>query len=116
MVVQANTVQSMYVDNRNYPGGPWTYFLATQNLAVDVLFYATLFVLTFLSDMLVVSDPSTFCSGHSESFQHQLWRCWVIWNASGRVAAYSVTLFPALLLLASFGKFFFILGLNWTYH
>ena len=24
--VQAVTVQLMYVDNRNYPGGPWTYF------------------------------------------------------------------------------------------
>jgi hypothetical protein len=59
MVVQANTVQSIYIDNRNYPGGPWTYFLATQNLAVNVVFYAALFVLTFLTDMLVVSDPST---------------------------------------------------------
>jgi hypothetical protein len=58
MVVQAGTVQSMYIDNRNYPGGPWEYFLATQSLAINVLFYATLFVLTFLSDLLVVSD---FC-------------------------------------------------------
>lgn len=60
MVVQANTVQSIYIDNRNYPGGPWQYFLATQNLPVDVIFFATLFVLTFLSDILVVSYPSIF--------------------------------------------------------
>jgi hypothetical protein len=53
--VQARTVQIMYIDNRNYPGGPWAYFLATQNLPVNVMFYATLFVLTFLSDLLVVS-------------------------------------------------------------
>jgi hypothetical protein len=57
MVVQANSVQALYIDNRNYPGGPWAYFLATQNLAVNVIFYATLFVLTFLSDLLVVSVP-----------------------------------------------------------
>ena len=57
MVVQANTVQSMYIDNRNYPGGPWTYFLATQQLPINVIFYATLFVLTFLSDLLLVSVP-----------------------------------------------------------
>ena len=25
-IVQARTVQVMYVDNRNYPGGPWQYF------------------------------------------------------------------------------------------
>lgn len=56
--VQARTVQLMYIDNRNFPGGPWAYFLATQNLAVNVMFYATLFVLTFLSDLLVV------CSVH----------------------------------------------------
>ncbi len=52
--VQARTVQVIYIDNRNYPGGPWAYFLATQNLAINVMFYATLFVLTFLSDLLVV--------------------------------------------------------------
>jgi hypothetical protein len=59
MVVQANVVQSIYIDNRNYPGGPWVYFLATQNLAIDVVFYATLFSVTFLSDILIVGDPFT---------------------------------------------------------
>lgn len=54
MIVQARTVQLIYVDNRDYPGGPWQYFLATQNLAINVMFYATLFLLTFLSDILVV--------------------------------------------------------------
>lgn len=62
MVVQANAVQSMYIDNRNYPGGPWEYFLATQSLPINVIFFATLFVLTFLSDLLVVSD-SYFTTG-----------------------------------------------------
>ena len=53
-VVQARTVQVIYIDNRNYPGGPWAYFLATQYLPINVMFYATLFVLTFLADLLVV--------------------------------------------------------------
>ena len=53
--VQARTVQVIYIDNRNYPGGPWAYFLATQNLPINVMFYATLFILTFLSDLLIVS-------------------------------------------------------------
>jgi hypothetical protein len=52
--VQSRTVQVIYIDNRNYPGGPWAYFLATQYLPINVMFYATLFVLTFLADLLVV--------------------------------------------------------------
>ena len=53
--VQARTVQVMYIDNRNYPGGPWQYFLDTQSQAINVMFYALLFLSTFLSDLLVVS-------------------------------------------------------------
>ena len=56
--VQTKTVQMMYVDNRNYPGGPWQYFLDTQNLAVNVAFYATLFLITFLCDILVVRSSA----------------------------------------------------------
>jgi len=91
MVAQARTVQDMYIDNRNYPGGPWQYFLDTQYLWENVAFYATLFVLTFLSDLLV------------------LWRCWVIWTSAGRLTAFAVVAFPALMILASF-----VLGTLWT--
>ncbi|KAI0311178.1 hypothetical protein OF83DRAFT_779726 [Amylostereum chailletii] len=89
--VQARTVQISYIDNRNYPGGPWAYFLATQNLPVNVMFYATLFTITFLCDLLV------------------LWRCWIIWTASGRRMAYVIATVPALMLLASFA-----MGVLWT--
>jgi len=54
-IVQARTMEIVYIDNRNYPGGPWAFFLATQYLPVNVIFYATLFVLTFLADLLIVS-------------------------------------------------------------
>lgn len=71
IAVQARTVQLIYIDNRNYPGGPWAYFLATQSLAVNVIFYATLFVITFLCDCLVVSrascmlrTPLTYCPSY----------------------------------------------------
>ena len=55
VAVQARAVQVNYIDNRNYPGGPWAYFLATQYLPVNVIFYAALFILTALADILVVS-------------------------------------------------------------
>ncbi|VDC04348.1 unnamed protein product [Peniophora sp. CBMAI 1063] len=89
--VQARTVQLAYIDNRNYPGGPWTYFLSSQSLAVNVMFEATLFVITFACDALV------------------LWRCWVIWQARGRWVAYLVASVPFLMLLASF-----VMGTLWT--
>ena len=56
-IVQARTVQTVYIDNRNYPGGPWAYFLATQNLPINIVFLASYFAVTFLSDLLVVCIP-----------------------------------------------------------
>ena len=56
-VVQARTVQLVFVDNRNYPGGVLAYLLATrqdQHLPINVVFLASYFVVTFLSDLLVV--------------------------------------------------------------
>ncbi|KAJ7207292.1 hypothetical protein B0H12DRAFT_1034584 [Mycena haematopus] len=109
VAVQARTVQFIYIDNRNYPGenlfpfffwprhkhrrrGPWAFFLESQTAAINVIFYATLFLLTFLSDLLV------------------LWRCWVIWAASGQPKlAWAVITFPIILLVASF-----VMGTLWT--
>lgn len=55
-VIQAQTIQSMYIDNRNYPGGPWAYFLATRNVLLNEIFYGSLFILTFLVDLLLSSS------------------------------------------------------------
>jgi hypothetical protein len=77
VAVQARTVQMIYIDNRNYPRkqgfkllflsidlalalvGPWQFFLDTQTAAVNVIFFATLFLLTFLSDLLVVGGSAS---------------------------------------------------------
>ncbi|KAK7693889.1 hypothetical protein QCA50_003462 [Cerrena zonata] len=93
VIIQARTVQVLYVDNRKlYPGGPWAYFFAAQNLAINIIFYATLFSLTFLSDCLV------------------LWRCWVIWVSAGRkLWAILAIIFPTIFLVASF-----VMGTLWT--
>ena len=48
-------LEEMYIQNRNYPGGPMAWFLAEANSPANVTFYASLFALTFLSDLLVVS-------------------------------------------------------------
>ena len=49
------TSNDIFVNNRNYPGGPLAYFLATQNLPPNVIVRVALFTVTFLSDLLVVS-------------------------------------------------------------
>jgi hypothetical protein len=49
-------LEEMYIQNRNYPGGPMAWFLAEANQPANVVFYASLFSLTFLSDLLVVSN------------------------------------------------------------
>ena len=101
--VQARTVQVIYIDNRDYPGGPWAYFLATQNLPINIMFYATLFILTFLSDLLIVSG----LHAQFDRVKHlyiKLWRCWIIWGGSGTRISYVVVSFPLVLVLASFGK------------
>ncbi len=106
LAVQARTVQLAYIDNRNFPGGPWAWFLSTQELAVNVIFYATFFLSTFLADALVVS-VYILTQGYKKLTKMgvQLWRCWVIWTSSGRLVANLVVAFPALLLFASFGRF-----------
>lgn len=57
-IAQARTIQLAYIDNRNFPGGPWQWFLASQSDPVNVILYALLFLETFLCDLLVVSDTS----------------------------------------------------------
>ena len=49
------TVELAFVDNRDYPGGPWQYFLSTQSQPIGVMWYATFVLTTLLSDFLVVS-------------------------------------------------------------
>ncbi|KAM5533527.1 hypothetical protein V8D89_012806 [Ganoderma adspersum] len=90
-VAQARTVQLMYVENRGYPGGPWQYFLDTQNEAINVICYVSLCIAISMCDLLV------------------LWRCWVIWTALDHRLAYFVILVPAIMLLSSF-----VMGALWT--
>ena len=53
-IAQARTIELMYIDNRNYPGGPWQYFLDTQYLPIDIMFCSSLFCVTLVCDLLMV--------------------------------------------------------------
>ncbi|KZV66049.1 hypothetical protein PENSPDRAFT_689319 [Peniophora sp. CONT] len=86
---QALAVQRVYIDNRNYRGGPWVYFLSSET---NIFTQATLIEVNLMSDALV------------------LWRCWVIWQAAarGRWMACLVISVPFLMLIA-----FFATGMLW---
>lgn len=68
VAMTAHAVQMNWIDNQNYPGGPWQYFLDMQGLPSNVMFYAFLFVVTFLSDILVVSNIHSISSLSLEPF------------------------------------------------
>ncbi|KAI0643034.1 hypothetical protein C8Q79DRAFT_1002796 [Trametes meyenii] len=91
VVTTCLNVQFEYVDNRDYPGGPWQYHLYAQDSPINTTFDASLFVLTFLGDLLV------------------LYRCWVFWSVFGIKMAIVATAFPSLALAASF-----VLGTAWV--
>lgn len=64
--VQARIIETVYIDGRNFPGGPWAYYMSHLHDPISVSFYATLFVLTFLGDLLVVSTTfSMIYMGHT---------------------------------------------------
>ena len=95
----------MYVENRGYPGGPWQYFLNTQNAAINVICYVSLCIATSMCDILVVSIHKFCLREQTRSSRTQLWRCWVIWTALDHRLAYLVILVPAIMLLSSFGTY-----------
>ena len=51
----ARDVQLDYIDDRNYPGGPLAYFLATTAIPVNVIAFVVFFIANVLADALLVS-------------------------------------------------------------
>ncbi|KAI0042688.1 hypothetical protein FA95DRAFT_1682387 [Auriscalpium vulgare] len=76
-------LQLTYIDNRNYPGGPFGFLLIEFSLPVNILSLASYIIGNVLADALMV------------------WRCWVIWSASIGTRAYLVMVVPVLALLGS---------------
>lgn len=80
--------QYMWIDHRDFPGGPLAYFFATGNSWFNVLNVVCGVLSLALSDALL------------------LYRCYIIWNASWRIMA-----FPILIYLGEIAMgLFFIVG------
>ncbi|KAI0060430.1 hypothetical protein BV25DRAFT_961919 [Artomyces pyxidatus] len=76
-------LQLTFIDNRNYPGGPFGFLLVEFSLPVNVLSLASYIIGNILADALM------------------LWRCWVIWAASIGRKANLVMVVPVLTLFGS---------------
>ncbi|KAK7680852.1 hypothetical protein QCA50_016162 [Cerrena zonata] len=76
-------VQITYVDNRNYPGGPFAFLMVESPLPTNVLSNVGYTIGNIMADALL------------------LWRCSVIWKASMGPSGIYYMIFPGLMLLAS---------------
>ncbi|KAI0060428.1 hypothetical protein BV25DRAFT_1807362 [Artomyces pyxidatus] len=76
-------LQATFIDNRNYPGGPYGFLLVEFSLPFNVLSLASYIIGNVLADALL------------------LWRCHVIWKASIGRRADLIVILPAVTLLAS---------------
>ncbi|CAL1707888.1 unnamed protein product [Somion occarium] len=81
--VNAYGLQDIYIDNRNYPGGPWAYLKAASTEAFNISSSVAYFTSNIMADALL------------------LWRCKIIWTACIGPTAIYFMIFPALMLLAS---------------
>ncbi|KAF8891387.1 hypothetical protein BD779DRAFT_200939 [Infundibulicybe gibba] len=79
-VAQAHLVELAFVDNKNFPGGPWVYQEQSLGGIMNLLNTVAELALLFLSELFMI------------------WRCWVVWFSAGRYIAYLIVLFPVLML------------------
>ncbi|KAF8890187.1 hypothetical protein BD779DRAFT_291721 [Infundibulicybe gibba] len=86
-VAWAHRTQLVFIEHRDFPGGPWAYYKVSDGEAPGIVSRSAGMVLMFLSDILMV------------------WRCWVVWYSVSRRAAYAVAFLPALILAALLATF-----------
>ena len=90
----------MWIVNADYPGGQDAYLGAFVNVWYQTLGTCATVLQNYLSDALLVSDPSIISSlsPTCKLTKGQLYRCYIIWN-DWRVIA-----FPFLLYLGTIGE------------
>ncbi|KAF8890143.1 hypothetical protein BD779DRAFT_1518536 [Infundibulicybe gibba] len=91
-VTQAHLTQLAFIENRNFPGGPWACYEASLSGTSSMVNQSASVALLFLSEVFMV------------------WRCWVVWYSVSRRVAYAIMFFPTLLLIVSLtgGAIYFV--------
>ena len=77
--------QLMWIEHRDFPGGPFSYLLSHGSSWIEVLGTSTNLVGNFMGDALLVSEPSDhedYCPNLGTIFcVHQIYRCYIVWNS-----------------------------------
>ncbi|KAF8899340.1 hypothetical protein BD779DRAFT_1667024 [Infundibulicybe gibba] len=82
-VAQAHLTELAFVDNKNFPGGPWAYHQDSLGGVSNLLNVCGRLVSLLLSNIFMT------------------WRCWVIWVSAGRHIACLVISLPVLMIIVS---------------
>jgi len=88
--------QLMWIDNRNYPGGPIQYFTDKSTIWFNILGSATDILGDFMSNGLLVG-PKHLISNLTYA-NSQIYRCYMIWNRNWRIIV-----LPSIMYIASDG-------------
>ncbi|KAF8891399.1 hypothetical protein BD779DRAFT_201329 [Infundibulicybe gibba] len=83
LIAEAHRVELTFVNNQNFPGGPWAYQKQSAGGTLNLLGLSAELALLFLSELFTI------------------WRCWVVWCSVGRRMACLIIIFPSLMLLAA---------------
>lgn len=55
VVVEIRFAQLIFIDNQDYPGGPWAYYLSAQPLPINLAYRALTIIMSYMGDCLLVS-------------------------------------------------------------
>lgn len=100
-------LQLTYIDNRNYPGGPFAFLQIEFSDPSQVVALTAYIVANVMADALLVRYSHArslllLFDGYCPVIQ--LWRCRVIWSASLGPRVDFIMIVPILMLLCSIGK------------
>ncbi|KAF8899342.1 hypothetical protein BD779DRAFT_77469 [Infundibulicybe gibba] len=82
-VAQAHLTELAFVDNKNFPGGPWAYHQNSLGGVTNLLNVCARLTLLLPSNVFMT------------------WRCWVVWVSAGRRVACLVISLPVLMIIVS---------------
>jgi hypothetical protein len=78
--------QLMWIEHRDFPGGPFPYYLSQGNNWIEVLGSSTDIAGNFMGDALLVSvdeppDAADYCPNLSVFCVRQIYRCYIVWDS-----------------------------------
>ncbi|KAF8806974.1 hypothetical protein BYT27DRAFT_7338921 [Phlegmacium glaucopus] len=78
--------QYMWIEHRDFPGGPFSYYVANSTLWINILGTAACIVGNYMNDaLLVLPSLSSVAFIRQPVFFYKLYRCYMIWDGNWRI-------------------------------